>query len=169
MSDILRITDPILKNDSIEEYEYVEIQPMTGTNLNNSGGEIKIIMQNLDSFTHPSNSYLLIKGRLTKADGTAYADADLVSLTNNAMMHLSKSIQYRISDQVIENILRLGQATTMLGLLKYPDDFSKSQGLNQLWYKDTTTVVGEENVGWNIKKYIIDNSDPKGSLGLESL
>ena len=23
----------------------------------------------------------------------------------------------------------------MLGLLKYPDDFSRAQGLNQLWYK----------------------------------
>ena len=28
----------------------------------------------------------------------------------------------------------------MLGLLKYPDDFSKAQGLNQLWYKDTATT-----------------------------
>ena len=61
MGDILKITDPILKDDSIEKYEYVEIQPMTGTNLNNSGGEITITMQNLDSFTHPSNSYLLNK------------------------------------------------------------------------------------------------------------
>ena len=58
-----------------------------------------------------------------------------------------------------------GQATTMLGLLKYPEDFSKSQGLNQLWYKDTTTNQEEENVGWNVrKKYIIDNSDPKGTF-----
>ena len=66
---------------------------------------------------------------------------------------------------MIENILRLGKATTMPGLLKYPDDVSKSQGLNQLWYKDTTTVVGEENVGWNIrKKYIINNFNPKGSF-----
>ena len=37
-------------------------------------------------------------------------------------------------------------ATTMLGLLKYPDDFSKAQGLNQLWYKDTaTTAVKADN------------------------
>ena len=136
--DILRITDPIPKDVSIEEYEYVEIQPTTGTNLNNSGGEITITMQSLDSFTHPSNRYLLINGRLTKADGTAYADDDDVSLTNNGMMHLLKRIQYRISGQVIETILYPGQATTMLGLLKYPNDFSKSQGLNQLWYKDTS-------------------------------
>jgi len=27
----------------------------------------------------------------------------------------------------------------MLGLLKFPDDFHKSTGLNQLWYKDNGT------------------------------
>ena len=81
------------------------------------------------------------------------------------MTHLFKSFQYRISGQAIENILRLGQGTTMLGLLTYPDNFSKSQGLNQLWYKDTTTTVGEENLRCYIrKKYIINNSDPKGSF-----
>ena len=58
-----------------------------------------------------------------------------------------------------------GQATTMLGLLKYPDDFSKSMGLNQLWCKDTTTRANNQNVGWNVRKlYIINNSDPKGTF-----
>ena len=34
-----------------------------------------------------------------------------------------------------------------------------------MWYKDTTTGVEEENVGSNVrKKYIIDNSDPKGTF-----
>ena len=39
----------------------------------------------------------------------------------------------------------------MLGLLKYPDDFSKSKGLNQLWYKDTknTTVMDPANANFN--------------------
>ena len=148
----------------------VEIQPTTGTNLNNSGGVITITMQSLYSFTHPSNSYLPIKGRLTKDDGVDYTDADLFSLTNNAMMHLFKSIQYRISGQVIETILHPDQATTMLGLLKYPDDFSKSVELNQLWYKDTSLIPDDTNLGWDIrKKYIINNSDPKVHLDLESL
>ena len=53
----------------------------------------------------------------------------------------------------------------MLGFLKYPDDFSKSKGLNQLWYKDTTTQANAQNVGWNVRKlYIINNSDPKGTF-----
>ena len=85
-------------------------------------------------------SFLIIEGRLTKNDNNSYGNADLVSLTNNAMMHLSKSIRYELSGQEIEKIMYPGQATTMLGLLKYPDDFSKSKGLNQLWYKDTTAV-----------------------------
>ena len=53
----------------------------------------------------------------------------------------------------------------MLGLLKYPVDFSKSLGLNQMWYKDTSLTPDDTNLGWDIrKKYIIDNSDPKGSF-----
>ena len=53
----------------------------------------------------------------------------------------------------------------MLGLLKYPDDFSNSKGLNQLWCKDKTTQANAQNVGWNVRKlYIINNSDPKGTF-----
>ena len=56
----------------------------------------------------------------------------------------------------------------MLGLLKYPDDFSKSKGLNQLWYKDTTTQANNHNVGWNIRgQYVVHNSDPKGTFGFK--
>ena len=80
-------------------------------------------------------------------------------------MHLFRDIRYELSGQEIEKINFQGQATTMLGLLKYPDDFSKSKGLNQLWYKDTTTQANAQNVGWNVRKlYIINNSDPKGTF-----
>ena len=80
-------------------------------------------------------------------------------------MHFFESIRYELSDQEIEKIMYPGQATTMLGLLKYPDDFSKSKGLNQLWYKDTTTQANTQNVGWNIRRlYVIKNSNPKGTF-----
>ena len=54
----------------------------------------------------------------------------------------------------------------MLGLLKYPDDFSKSTGLNQLWYKDTmNTAVLADNAGFRIRhNYIINDSRPRGSF-----
>ena len=151
MNSILRITDPILKDDSIDKYEEFAYEPITGANLNSPGQDIRINIETQDIFTHPSESYLIIKGRLLKADGTAYARANRVTLANNGIMHLFKRIRYELSGQDIENITNVGQATTMLGLLKYPDDFSKSKGLNQLWYKDTknTTVMDPDNANFN--------------------
>ena len=54
----------------------------------------------------------------------------------------------------------------MLGLLKYPDDFSKSQGLNQLWYKDTTaTSQLAHNHGFAARQTaLIQLPDPKGTF-----
>ena len=151
MNSILRITDPILKDDSIDKYEEFAYEPITGTNKNTPGQDIRITIETQDTFTHPSESYLIIKGQLLKADGTAYNRANRVTLANNGIMYLFKRIRYELSGQEIENIMNVGQATTMLGLLKYPDDFSKSKGLNQLWYKDTknTTVMDSNNANFN--------------------
>ena len=96
---------------------------------------------NRDIFAHPSESNLIFEGCQTKAHGAAYVNADVVALTNNAIMHLFSRIEYHLSNQLIESVNYPGQETTMLGLLKYPDDFSKAQGLNQLWYKDTATTA----------------------------
>ena len=148
MADILKFTETAIIDESIEEYEYHEYDPITATNLN-SGGNIRISIESRDMFAHPSESYLIFEGRLTKADNTAYANADEVALTNNGIMHVFSRIEYQLSNQLIESLNCPGQATTMLGLLKYPDDFSKDQGLNQLWYKDTaTTAAKADNNGF---------------------
>ena len=91
----------------------------------NNGGDIRISIELQDVFTHPSESYLIYEGRLIKADSTAYANADEVALTNNAITHPFSRIEYQLSNQLIESLNNPGQATTMLGLLKYPDDFQR--------------------------------------------
>ena len=166
MNSILRITDPILKDDSVDKYEDIEYEPVAGTNLNSPGQDIRLTIETQDIFTHPSESYLIIEGELRKDDNNRYANDDPIALTNNGIMHLFKRIRYDLSGQEIESLVHPGQATTMLGLLKYPDDFSKSKGLNQLWYKDTTeTAVLAENDGFKIRhEYIITNSRPRGSF-----
>ena len=131
MADILKFTDSPIIDESIEEYEYHEYEPITGTSLNN-GGDVRNSIKSQDVFTHPSESYLIFEGRLTKADDTLDVNADEVALTNNAIMHLFSRIEYHLSNQLIESINYPSQATTMRGLLKYPDDFSKAQGLNKL-------------------------------------
>ena len=67
---------------------------------------------------------------------------------------------------MIESINYPGQATTMLGLLKYPDDFSKNQGLNQSWYKDTaTTAVKTDNNGFAARHaYLIQSPTVNGTF-----
>ena len=68
MGDILRITDPIPSDDSINKYENFEYEPVTGTNLNDSGGDIRIYIETQDLFTHPNNRFLIIEERLTKVE-----------------------------------------------------------------------------------------------------
>ena len=165
MNSILRITDPIPKDDSIDKYEDIAYEPVAGTNLNSSGQDIRLTIETQDIFTHPSESYLIIEGRLLKTDNNSYGRDDPVTLTNNGIMHLFKCIRYELSGQEIENIMNVGQATTMLGLLKYPDDFSKSKGLNQLWSKDINVNANTDNVGWNIRRlYITTTSDPRATF-----
>ena len=59
-----------------------------------------------------------------------YANADEVALTNDAIIHNFSRIEYHLSNPLLESLNYPGQATTMNGLLKYADDFSKTQGLN---------------------------------------
>ena len=82
-------------------------------------------------------------------------------------MHLFSNITYQLSGQEIELLFYSGQATTVLGLLKYTDDFQKSQGLNQLWYKDTATAAAVDgtNNGFSVRHgYVIKSPDPKGTF-----
>ena len=171
MGDILRFADTSIIYESIEEYEYHEYDPITGNNLNNSGGDMRTGIESQGVFAHPSESYLIFEGRLTKADNTAYANADEVALTNNGIMHLFSRIEYHLSNQLIESLNYPGQATTMLGLLKYLADFSKAQGLSRLLNEDTaTTAAKADNNGFAARHaYLIQPPIVKGTFSFRIL
>ena len=154
MADIVQITEDIPVDDSIYDYEYKEYNPIAGTAAELNRGSIVIVIEAQDIYTHPAESFLLIEGRLRKkaldnnGDVVGYGNVN-VGLINNAMMYLFSDIRYHLASHEIEVLQNPGQATTMLGLLKYPDDFTKSQGLNQLWIKDTTSTADKDtNVGF---------------------
>ena len=42
MSSILKITEPISVDTSIDKYEDIEYEPVVGTNLNASGQDIRL-------------------------------------------------------------------------------------------------------------------------------
>ena len=181
MADILQITEDIPVDDSIYEYEYKEYNPIVGTNLNR--GSIVITIESQDIYTHPAESFLVIDGRLTLKDPPnnpadandplALVDANVVTLINNAIMYLFSDVRYHLASHEIEVLQNPGYATTMLGMLKYPDDFTKSQGLNQLWLPDTNIVNNniankDNNIGFKKRHdYIIQTSDPKGTFSFK--
>ena len=173
MADILQLTEDIPVDDSIYDYEYKEYNPIVGTNLNR--GSIVLTIESQDIYTHPAESFSIIEGQLRKAGGGDYANADVMTLINNGMMYLFSDIRYHLASHEIEVLQNPGQATTMLGMLKYPDDFYKSQGLNQLWFKNENkgrAVIDENDVNYNNgfferHKYIIGLSQPKGTFSFK--
>ena len=59
-----------------------------------------------------------------------------------------QTAQYQLNNQTIENInLYLPQASTILNLVSFSDDYSKSTAFNMLWYKNIGTggVFLEQN------------------------
>ena len=165
MADILQITEDIPVDDSIYEYEYKEYNPITGTDFNR--GSIVITIESQDIYTHPAESFLIIEGELLLGANGRYADNDKVALINNGIMYLFSDVRYHLASHEIEVLQNPGHATTMLGLLKYPDDFTKSQGLNQVWAPDTeegTPVAG--NLGFKMRRdYIINMVGGAGNKG----
>ena len=181
MADILQITEDIPVDDSIYDYEYKEYNPIVGTNLNR--GSIVLTIESQDIYTHPAESFLVIDGRLTRRnppgapadplDPLALVNADIATLINNGIMYLFSDVRYHLASHEIEVLQNPGYATTMLGMLKYPDDFTKSQGLNQLWLPDTNIANNniankEQNEGFKKRHdYIIQTADPKGTFSFK--
>ena len=179
MADILQITEDIPVDDSIYEYEYKEYNPIVGTNLNR--GSIVLTIESQDIYTHPAESFLVIEGELRRraraVDGAVqyYADDAVVTLINNAMMYLFSDVRFHLASHEIEVLQNPGHATTILGLLKYPDDFNKSFGMNQLWVKDENTGAAEIreaqatfNNGFAIRRdYIITSPNTNGKFSFK--
>ena len=179
MADILQITEDIPVDDSIYDYEYKEYNPIVGTDLNR--GSIVLTIELQDIYTHPAESFLVIEGELRRraraVDGAVqyYADDAVVTLINNAMMYLFSDVRFHLASHEIEVLQNPGHATTILGLLKYPDDFNKSFGMNQLWVKDENTGAAEIRVaqatfnkGFEIRRgYIITSPNTNGKFSFK--
>ena len=153
MADILQITEDIPVDDSIYEYEYKEYNPIAGNTGELNRGSIVIVIESQDIYTHPAESFLIVEGELIKKnDGSRYLEDDEVALINNGIMYLFSDVRYHLASHEIEVLQNPGHATTILGMLKFPDDFSKSQGLNQCWIKDTGAGGGNTDINDNINR-----------------
>ena len=95
----------------------------------NLAGQIAITIENQDQFLH-----------LLKTGNTRYADAHLIVLTHNGLVHLFSSPKLTLAEQMVEHVNYPGQATTLLGLATYSPDYSKGCGLIHGWICNTSTL-----------------------------
>ena len=179
MADILQITEDIPVDDSIYEYEYKEYNPIAGNADNLNRGSIVIVIEAQDIYTHPAESYLIVEGRLIREtapnpvpnplDPLTLQDGNIAALTNNGIMYLFSDVRYHLASHEIEVLQNPGHASTMLGMLKYPDDFNKSQGLNQLWTPDIEagTAIPDDNKGFKTRHDYIKSPDLKGTFSFK--
>ena len=85
-------------------------------------------------------------------------------------MYLFSDVRFHLASHEIEVLQSPGHATTMLGMLRYTDDLSKSQGLNQLWLKDIGNGTADRltNKGFDMRReYIIESPTIKGSFSFK--
>jgi hypothetical protein len=183
-SDILDLLDEPRFDNSIESYQFVNYEPASQNNLNNNRSTIVIDINADDKYSHPSGSYLYIKGQLVRADNEQPFAADAeITLVNNGIMYLFSNVSYEVGGQTMESINCPGQATSLIGYLSYPDDFNSSEGLMSCWNKDTSehassikyaqlpdgpnrrpTENPQFNQGFTTRKNFLMDSNPRGSF-----
>ena len=169
--DIYQWPEAVLIDETTEEYEYFEYSPDSETEQSLNGvREIRFNIEALSTFVHPHKSFLYFEGQILRAlNNTTYTNASNVTLANDGILHLFSEMKYSINGQPIEDILNPAISSIMLGMLRYPDDFSKSKGLMQCWFKDNGNGAAiDENTGRTERKKLfydsIEVNDDKGKF-----
>ena len=153
MDDALNVTEKAPEDNSIYSEDYFPFNPITGTDFN-SPGVIQLNIENQDEYFLPSKSWLEIEGKLIKHDDTRYLVGDSATLANNGILNCFSNIKYQLGGNEIESINHPGQATLMLGLLKYDASYS---GLSQCWQPDDLAVLAD-NTGFQKRRGFIFNA-----------
>ena len=156
--DVLKVEGEVQEDNSIFSQQPFPFNPITGTQYNNAG-IIQINIENQAEYFLPSQSWLQIDGRLLRANDRAYVAGTNVALINNAPMYCFSNIKYHLGGNEIESVNEPGQATTMMGLLKYE---RTSPGLNQCWTIDSSTAAANTNTGFLKRRDFMLSSDPTG-------
>ena len=141
ISQYLELFEEPVIDDSMTEFEYVEY--VTRDADVNKGGQRIVETQDLDQYLLPHKSYLEVRGRLQTNANADFGNGDQITLVNNGWS-LFQSAQYQINNQTVEDInIYLPQASTIMNLVMFSDDYTKSASTNMMWFKDTATGTAE--------------------------
>ena len=89
---------------------------------------------------------------------------DVITLSNNGIMHLFSNVKYELVGQEIESVNHPGVAGVIMGLAKFPYEYSVGGGMAQCWSPETMDSLLMERAFNRRKEYITGKSVPKGSF-----
>ena len=109
-----------------------------------------------DQWVLPKEAYLQMTGEIVKAaDGSSYAAADKVAFVNNGPLHLFDRAIYKIDNQAVEIVEKLGEASLITSLVDYSDDYVNSMGEQLMIAKDTKdNDTADTNTGF-VQEWLI--------------
>src|SRR3990167_28373 len=123
-----------VEDDSTTELEYTEYRE---ANINvQTLDKYEFYTRDLDQWLLPHKSYILIKGKLVKEDGTSFSESDDTALVNKGFS-IFRRANYFVNDQLLESVDFVPVGTTVLGLTEFSDDYTRSVATQLFWYRDT--------------------------------
>lgn len=131
----LDVTADYVDECRVIEKMYHSFSPYSSTALSNNE-EIRIYVQNMDSYTLPSESYIFIEGKVNKP-----ADAQgEVRFSNNGLSFLFSEMRYEINGIEIQKLKSPGVSSCLKAYCSYSPDALKTME-NAAW----DSAVGIEN------------------------
>ena len=140
---------PIM-DKSVTEFEYIEYEQRDTEMNKGPGGKYIFETKDLDELLLPHKAMLHIRFKIQNFNDPAnpanYTAGTALTLVNNAWSIFS-GLQYQIQNNIVEDVNQyLPQASTMLNLVMFSDDYSRSSATNQFWFKDTGGGGAELNL-----------------------
>lgn len=147
--ELLNITGQPFNDTTIQKYEFHNYQPYIPGNINYND-EVRIPIQDLESYTLPCNSYLDIVGKLGKVGG---GDVTKLKFINNGIAFLFRELRYELNGIVIDSVRNVGLTSTIKNYVSLNKNESVSLE-NAGWYLETQNTKGSTTERLSI---IVDN------------
>ena len=126
--DILNVNEKLYVDNSIISSELHTYQPFVSSKFDYND-EIRIPIQELDSYTLPSESLLYIEGSLLNTDGKYTSRLRFI---NNGISFLFREIRYELNGITIDSVRNVGLTSTLKGYVSF----------------NTNESLKLENAGW---------------------
>ena len=149
--EILTIREEYINDDSVESFQYIEIDCDNGAGNLNNETDLTITCQNKSAWLYPHASYLRIDGDFKTAAGAKVANNNPVAFTNNGLMHLFSILRYYLEGKQIEYFQNVGITIT---IHNYLTKRNYARG-SWFWLPDRgTTAADALNGPWRTRNFL---------------